>query len=321
MAEHMIDAHRPVLKAQRVAYHQQQASGVRQFDPTLNSYAGSAASAGLRPYTITLHTISTLAAYPWSGDSHIQERPNSRIIQVAPHLDQKLGNLVGRPAHSTEHLVADGLNTARQVLAEQAPDSLVVRPLGPRVRGPVEPPLRHVLEAGLLEVARVVLRVDPRAAKLGAALETELVPAVQRAVDGDVADKAHGEVAVLELEVTARHEGAEGGAHHHRRVLEAGQQGAAVDEVEAVAKGPLVLRVFDGEVAVWRRAGVVLVGFANIGLPSVSASDVISSRVRDAEAPGNSLLGLDGTQVGPNDGRVGVFDSCGTGRIPLVAPP
>ena len=118
MVEHMIDARRPALKAQNVAYNQQQAPSVRLFDPILNSYAGSAASAGLRPYTITLHTISTLAAYPWPGDLHIQERLNSRIIQVTPHLDQKLGNLVGRPAHSTEHLVADGFNTTRQVLAK-----------------------------------------------------------------------------------------------------------------------------------------------------------------------------------------------------------
>ncbi len=70
-------------------------------------------------------------------------------------------------------------------------------------------------------------------------------------------DVADGEDEVLELEVAAWGEGMEAFANHGLGGLETGYEGAAVDEVEGVGEGPVVVvfGVSDFEAAVLGHAG------------------------------------------------------------------
>jgi hypothetical protein len=72
-----------------------------------------------------------------------------------------------------------------------------------------------------------------------------------------VVDAARREDDVLQLEVAAGGEGAVALGDYGAGVLEAGYEGAAVDEGEGVKEGPVVFGVFDYEAAVGGDAGFV----------------------------------------------------------------
>ena len=71
-----------------------------------------------------------------------------------------------------------------------------------------------------------------------------------------VVDAAGREDDVLEFQIAAGGEGGVGFGDYGGGVLEAGYEGAAVDEGEGVGEGPIVFGVFDYEAAVGGDAGL-----------------------------------------------------------------
>jgi len=177
-----------------------------------------------------------------------------RSFQFCSHIGEERGDLFRRPAQQGQDLKANTIQRGKQVLLKDDPQGLVVVALGPGAVGPVEVPLNHVLEAGLLHPSFVVRRVGQRTAGLGGSEAEEVRPATQGILRIGVAGKFEGVRRVLQLEVAARRAGFKGLPDNEGRILEAACEGAPMDEVELVIEDPLVFCIADLEFTVPQRA-------------------------------------------------------------------
>lgn len=179
----------------------------------------------------------------------------STRAQLPPHLRNKLPNPLRRPSQIPNNLQRQPLHRLQHIHLPIRPQHLVVPPLRPRGNRPVEDPLHHLLEPGLLKPALIILRVRPRPAGPGRALDQKIVPLADRAVGRRLVDVLQRKGAVLELEPAARLERVKGLLDDGGGVSEAGEEGPAVNVGELVAEGPFVFGVVDLELAVWWEAG------------------------------------------------------------------
>lgn len=136
-------------------------------------------------------------------------------------------------------------------------------------------------------------------------MDEGLVPAAQRrGVQGGVV-AAHGEARVLELEIPAGEEIVEGAAEDGRRRFEAGYGGAGVDVAEGEGEEPVVLGVFDFEVAVWgdaRRVGGWVLGKGELFfLAGVWLRGTRRGTGKGSGKEANLQVWLDGTEVYTGD--------------------
>ena len=122
----------------------------------------------------------------------------------------------------------------------------------PTIHRPLEVLLNHIHKARFFKQPCVAPRICPGHAHLCSRGERRELPVVDVGVLERTVDGAHGKHEVLELEVPARVELVECGLDDQQGVFEAGQKGAAVDEVESLAIVPLVIGVVYLKVAVWR---------------------------------------------------------------------
>lgn len=199
------------------------------------------------------------------------------VSQLLATLGQEDLDLLDAPAQpAVQQRDAEPVETRRKVLVRVGANLLVLGVLGPRVHGPLEMQLRDVDEPGLLHLPAVVLGRLDRMVESLAGLDRVLAQLQEGAVGRQrVVVGADGERDVRQLEPAARPEVAVTVGKYLRFVPVAPRKGRgldlrerlpeelwpvgkrasehpAVDEVERLGVGPVLLDVIDVKVHVRR---------------------------------------------------------------------
>jgi len=143
-----------------------------------------------------------------------------------------------------------------QLLSKQHAHHLQPLPLRPRPNRPLEMLLRDIHEARLLKILLVASRVREVLPELFRCSHECMREGFRCASGIRVVDAPRREHDVLQLQVAAGGERRVGFGDYGGGVLEAGYEGAAVDEIEGVREGPVVFSVVDYEAAVGRDAAL-----------------------------------------------------------------
>ena len=173
------------------------------------------------------------------------------ILQILARLREQHLDALPLPA---QHARVDGqghaIDAIQQVLATPHGLSLLALALGPRVRRPEVARLDDVDEARVHHVRAPVARVAQVRSDRSQPGDDVRLPLVQGGAREGTVVAAHGHAGVLQLIVAAGGERGEDVGDHRAIILEAAEEGAAVDEVKFLTERPWFFGVVDLEAAV-----------------------------------------------------------------------